>query len=389
MTRIETAPGVTLPARRARQVRQLATLIFLVVGLLMAEGSLRLYAMLAGRPGARLAARDPLRTIYEPFGHAGYRPKPGKVEVFTNGTRAHYNMLAYRGPMVKTPKPAGTYRIVLLGGSTTVGYDVNDDETIDSYMRRILAQRYPQRCIEVVNLGLGGYDSYQDYERFRSDGIPLAPDLVIVHSGINDVRNALYPELSAPPDPRTLIWETEMQRIRRSDGLDHLWTLSKHYLYLARFPGYMAEILQQRQTLHTIQAVEPHDDAITYFDTNVTRTVDLALGAGARVILSKPPSALRLRNQPGDPVEKSYWIKDAATTEAYRDRLGARMQEIAGRYQQQGRPVVYLTHELTLEQYVDDAHLAPSGNETVARDLAAAVMPYLPAGPGTGPCGPE
>lgn len=362
---------------RAFQIRLLAMLVTIGVGLLLVELSLRLFGALGGLPGERLAGRDPLATVYESFGNAGYRPKPGKVEIFQNGTRAHYNSMAFRGPLVSVSKPAGVYRVLLAGGSTTVGYDVDDDQTIDEYMRRQLAQKFPGRCFEVVNLGLGGYDSYQDYERVRVDGIPLSPDLLIIHSGINDVRNAQYDNLSSPPDPRTLIWEVEMQRMRNSTGVRHLWIIAKHYSFVARFPGYLFELMNQRETLHTIQVVEPHDDALAYFETNLTRTVDLVLQAGGEVILSKPPSALTIRNRPTDPVEKSYWIKDAATTEAYRNRLGERMNEIAQRYQAEGKPVSYLTHNLPLDQYIDDAHLAPSGNESLARDFVAALSPSI------------
>jgi lysophospholipase L1-like esterase len=366
-------------SRRALATRGLATLVGLVLGLVLAELTVRAYAHIAGGRGRRIAARDPLGAIYEPFGNFGYRPTPGKVEHFPNDTRATYNSMAYRGPLVGVAKPKGVYRIVLLGGSTTVGYGVNDDQTIDWYMRRQLREQFPGACFEVVNLALGGYDSYQDYERMRVDGARLAPDLVVLHSGINDVRNAQFPDLSSPPDSRTLIWEGEMRRMREAAKVGpSLWTLAKHYSYLARLPGFVLDLSEQREALHVIQVVEPHDAALDYFETNVTRTIELGLNLGAAVLLSKPPSALSTRNRPSDPVEKSYWIKDAGTTEAYRDRLGARMADLAGRYRASGHRVGYVTHRLPDGQFLDDAHLTATGNATVARDLIQAAAPYFP-----------
>jgi hypothetical protein len=108
--------------------------------------------------------------LFAPHGEHGYKQRPGLIQHYPNGTRANWNRFAYRGPEVDTAKRRDVYRIVLLGGSTTHGYAVDDHETIDAYMRSILGDRYRDRRFEVVNLALGGYDSYQLFERMRTDG---------------------------------------------------------------------------------------------------------------------------------------------------------------------------------------------------------------------------
>lgn len=378
-------PGQTplqVPARTQSVSRFLGRVGLLIAGLGLVLGAMelgvRVVARIAGPAGYRLAARDPLSTIYEPFGNYGYRPTPGKVERFGNGTQAHYNEMGYRGPLVGARKPPGAVRIVLLGGSAMAGYGVSDDQTIDAYMRRLVTDQHPGRCVEVVNLALGGYDSYQDFERLRVDGLKLAPDIVVLHVGINDVRNARFEDLGPPPDPRTLIWERQMQQLRVAARDGHSWwTLAKHYSFLARIPGFAAELWQRGEELQLIHDVGPFDGAIEYFDDNVTSTIALARDAGITIVLSSAPSALPVRNRPGDPVEKSYWIKDAGTTEAYRARLALRLQEIAQRHSEAGVLVPYLSHTITLGDFIDDAHLAPDGNEAVARNILAAVAPQL------------
>jgi len=358
--------------------RTIFAVLCVVVGTLLAEAIARSYSFLGGSAGRRLASRDPLGVVYGPYGNFGYRQRAGITEKFLNGTSTTANSMGYRGPLVNVDKPKGTYRIVLLGGSTTNGYGVNDDSTIDAHMRRLLPERFPGLCFEVVNLALGGYDSYQDYERMRVDGTKLKPNLVIVNSGINDVRNAQFDNLSAPPDPRTLFWENVMQQMREevTHGVS-LQTLANHYLYLARLPGFIRELLQQRQQVKVIRAVEPHDSAIDYFAVNVERTVGLASSIGAAVILSTPPSALSMRNKSSDPPEKTYWIKDAGTTENYRRRLAARMQQIAAHARAAGKPVSYLSNNLPLEVFLDDAHLTSSGNLTMSQDFVEAASPFI------------
>ena len=358
--------------------RALSAASAILVGVLLAEVIARGYAYIGGEAGRRLASRDPLGVVYGPYGNFGYRQRPGMTERFLNGTSTTANSMGYRGPLVSIDKPKGIYRIVLLGGSTTNGYGVNDDSTIDTHMRRLLPERVPGVCFEVVNLALGGYDSYQDYERMRVDGTKLNPDLVIINSGINDVRNARFDSLSFPPDPRTLFWENVMKQIRQeaTHGVS-LQTLANHYLYVARVWGFVRDLWQQRREVKFIRAVEPHDSALDYFEVNVERTVGLALNIGATVILSTPPSALSMRNKPSDPIEKTYWIKDAGTTEKYRRRLAAGMQQIAARGQIAGKPVSYVSHNLPLEEFLDDAHLTSAGNLTMARDFVEAAGPYI------------
>jgi hypothetical protein len=85
---------------------------------------------------------------------------------------------------------------------------------------------------------------------------------------------------------------------------------------------------------------------------------------------------LSLRNKPPDPPEKTYWIKDAGTTEEYRQKLAARMRQIATAAQSAGQPATYVLHHLPLEEFLDDAHLTNGGNLTVARRLANASMSF-------------
>ena len=80
------------------------------------------------------------------------------------------NALAYRGPECPSP---GTVRIILLGGSTTYGYGVNDDQTIDAYMRSLLPEHYPGRHFEVVN-GARWIRQLSDSRTTQADGSTAA-----------------------------------------------------------------------------------------------------------------------------------------------------------------------------------------------------------------------
>ena len=53
-------------------------------------------------------------------------------------------------------KRPGTFRIFCLGGSTTVGYPYWFNAAFSTFLRTRLTSMFPDRSIEVINLGLHG-----------------------------------------------------------------------------------------------------------------------------------------------------------------------------------------------------------------------------------------
>ncbi|HXY69170.1 MAG TPA: SGNH/GDSL hydrolase family protein [Gemmatimonadales bacterium] len=368
------------------RLKQAAAALALVVGALLvaavlAEGALRALAAAGNRLAKQVAAVDPFAIKIEPHGAFGYRQRPGAVLLYANGTRATANAEGFRGPEVAVPKPAGTYRVVLLGESSTHGWYVSDSETIDAYLRGILAARRPDLRTEVVNLAYDGYDAYQMWQRLLDDGTKFQPDLVIVNAGVNDVRNAKYRGLR-DPDPRTLIWEGDLVRLRQEQaaGGPSLKTRLKHLLYLARLPGVVRENLARaRRARSGAAAAGPFPDAADNFQKNIERVAAVAHGLGATLLLSTPPSALALRDAPREMPPRDYWLADAATTQRYRDTLAARLGAVAARLAAAGGPVRLVSHALPGRLFLDDVHLTPEGNRAMAEDFAAAIAPFLPA----------
>jgi lysophospholipase L1-like esterase len=363
---------------RAMCRRGLALALGLLAAAVLAEGLARVYAHVGGALGEMLANRDPLDTPIEPHGSYGYRQRPNRSHHYPDGTEASWNALGFRGPVVVRRKSPGTFRVILLGGSTTHGYQVNDDETIDAHMRALLRAEYPGIAFEVLNLGLDGYDSYQLAERFESDGLALSPDLVIVNSGINDVRNARFQNLQIP-DPRTVIWEGNLQQLREQArrGGPTLRERLAHHSYAVRLPSLIGDNWSQRRGLASNAELRPQPDAIDYFEANIRRVAKLVEMAGAGLILSTPPSALSTRHQPDEVSDQSYWVVNAATTQDYRDALAGRLERIAAEADARGWPVAYVSLDLAPELFQDDCHLTGAGNRALAQGFVGALRPYL------------
>ena len=350
----------------------------------LAEVSVRLYAGLNPTFGQRLRGLDVLTAKVEPHGDFGYRMKPLETIRYKNGTEANTNAMGFRGPLVTVPKPQGTFRIILLGGSTTHGWRVNDDETIDAYMRELAAQETSLGAFEVVNLAFDGYDAYQLYERLQSDGLRLDPDVVVVNSGINDVRNAHYPDL-ADPDPRTILYLglLSVQRDIARRGHPTLWLWLKHFSYSARLPALIRASLEERRALAGRRAlaerrtVAPNPEAANNFERNLWRIVDLLKSKKIPILFSSAPSSLPMKYDPADTSTISYWLDNAAATQMYRDTLAAKMRSVAEKLAADGYPAGYLNVQLAPDRFLDDGHLTPEGNREMAREVFAEIEAYL------------
>ncbi|MGH1366061.1 MAG: hypothetical protein ACRBF0_21055 [Calditrichia bacterium] len=87
-------------------------------------------------------------------------------------------------------KPDESFRIFALGGSTMAGYPYLFNASFPSLMRGMLQEAYPDKLIEVANLGMSAVPSYavrdiaQDLEKYE-------PDMLVVYSGHNEFYGAL------------------------------------------------------------------------------------------------------------------------------------------------------------------------------------------------------
>ena len=122
--------------------------------------------------------------------HARYRHKSADVtvEFRINGQ----GMRAERDYAI--PKPAGTRRIVVLGDSYTMGYEVAEPQCYARVLERELSARGHK--VEVLNAGVSGYSTAEEYLRLTRELQPYEPDVVLVgfygNDIVDNVRSGLF-----------------------------------------------------------------------------------------------------------------------------------------------------------------------------------------------------
>lgn len=92
------------------------------------------------------------------------------------------NRLGYRGPVPASPKPAGEYRIFMLGGSTVFLGNPPIPVLLEQVFKR---NGFAQ--VKVYNFGVISSNSGMELARLVFEISELEPDLVVMYNGGNDI----------------------------------------------------------------------------------------------------------------------------------------------------------------------------------------------------------
>ena len=176
--------------RRSPATALAVALASVVLALLAAEAIVRLAGVAPEispvRRGRIQLSANP-RLVFEPV--PGLRVETAGLWEGYSGTA---NRLGYRDRDHPLAKPAGSFRIVVLGDSIAEGMGVDDSAAIFPALleRRFRAEG---RHVEVLNFAVTGYNTDQAVETLATRALDFAPDLVLLAYCLNDRR---------PPDPR-------------------------------------------------------------------------------------------------------------------------------------------------------------------------------------------
>jgi lysophospholipase L1-like esterase len=96
------------------------------------------------------------------------------------------NQYGLRGGPVE-PLPAGGRRILFLGGSITLGWGVPEEKTVTARLEEKL--RAAGGSVQVLNGGIGNYNSERYVSRFFKELTPLQPTDILIHYFLRDAED--------------------------------------------------------------------------------------------------------------------------------------------------------------------------------------------------------
>ena len=192
--------------RRRKKFRLVAVAMVIVVCLLIVFSALefrdRFFPVYVEEPGGHRFVFDRL---------LGWRNIPG-AEMSTLGRKLTINSKGLRDREYPYEKPAGTKRILVLGDSFTWGYGVADNEVFTEVLEADLQGRQPR--FEVLNTGVLGWGTDQEYLYLVNEGLKYSPDYVILALySVNDPKNNHYSEQGGLHKPVFLNEQLELGNV--------------------------------------------------------------------------------------------------------------------------------------------------------------------------------
>jgi len=195
-------------------------------------------------------------------------------------------------------KPAGTYRIFCMGGSTTFGRPYDDMTSFCGWLREMLPKADPTKKWELINAGGVSYASYR-VAALMEELIRYEPDLFIIYSGHNEfLERRTYGRIMETPKAlralgavvsRTRIYAAAGKVIGRAGRQPEATEGRRAYL-----PGEVKTIMERSlgpEEYHRNDALR--EKVLEHYRYNLSRMIDIARSAGAGVILVTPASNLR------------------------------------------------------------------------------------------------
>lgn len=179
----QVSPQAGAPAARRRSVGwrgRVGLLAFgLLVGLVAVEVVLRVL-------GPRLTLVNSVTSIatfqtFHPVYGFFHRPgASGWIETPEFTSYVSFNSRGLRDREVALPKPAGGYRVLVLGDSFVEGAQVPVEDTVSRRLEPLLAAAAPGRPVDAVNAGNAGFGTAQEVLFLEHDGAAYQPDVVVL-----------------------------------------------------------------------------------------------------------------------------------------------------------------------------------------------------------------
>ena len=185
---------------RAALERTVLVVFGVAVALGVAEVAARVAAPKPVAPAPRGPSVDPKRTTagWSLFDYA----KPHVRAFMPGGAFYRTNRHGFRGREYAARKPAGVFRVVIVGDSVTMGFGVAENEAYPALLETALNAGAAGKAVryEVLNLGVPGAHLGVVAPRLEGSSLRFDPDLIVYGWTVNDIEGDGYRKTTPSPE---------------------------------------------------------------------------------------------------------------------------------------------------------------------------------------------
>lgn len=280
----------------------------------------------------------------------------------------------------KIPKPADTFRIIMLGDSYTEAIQMADSQRFSQLLEQQL-NLLKTKKFEVINLGYSGYGTAQEYLALQKFGLKYQPDLVVLNFyADNDVsdNSARIDYSSSKPffvvkngvlvedhQPTFLVNNPLLSFVTEHFALPR-FLFEKIQLLKQRWSGSMSQSASVSDTVYSSVYPSSWNDAWDVTKRIISRINDEAVKTNARFAMVSIPS------QGQAITDLSQALVDAAHTANQSIDLNKSDQILTSISEEQKIPLLTLRSDFASRPNVKDLYLSRDGHFSVLGNEATA-----------------
>lgn len=329
-------------------------------------------------------------------------PTPNYVD--TRGIR-HNSVGFRRSGEVSLEKPAGTYRIFLMGASTGYGLGglwthidpnhqvLKNSETIDAYLERELQDKLGGRKVEVINAAVTSTWTHHNLIYLNQTILRYHPDMILFLDGFNDYYyynpgHDQFRSYSYNLPSQIILGEPSLYSFAYANGW---WLFRKSALVhlLARGLGNVRLALSPRPTrtpINVDSAVASHRRVFPANALKMEERCGLILQReGIIPVFMLQPMLILERQRKFTPIEQKLFDFNVQSylpnyeqfalqaTDFVRSQMTPMARSVGGTFIDLTR--IFESSEGQI--FTDYAHLTPLGNQIVADTIAGRILPLI------------
>jgi hypothetical protein len=294
------------------------------------------------------------------------------------------NTHGMRGKEFSTGKTPGSYRILMLGDSFTMGKGVEDDQTFSVVLENSLETKR-ETCgkpVEILNAGVDSYAPILGLLYLKGELLPLEPDLVIYNLDVSDlVQEAAYRKQGVHDAngqvvavPQHAEGDSPMETFRIWTER-HLFFTRVALLYANRLLGYreltVRDVLTRADVdvvAHTLKGdVDRSQQWRDIFDS-ITRMNQFCAEHGITFMLSTYPWAHQISDTEWVPGRSAFLPEGAEQSD--RSEVAIRERSAAGGVELIDAKPAFSAYDGKEPLYFAyDMHWTPAGHRVMAKSL--------------------
>jgi len=361
-TQRRTATVTVATRRRVWAFRSLAAGGALCVVLVLAEIALRLFAPL---PYSDLL-------LWTQDGHLMGIPRPNQVLVGPE-YEVRTNSLGFRGPDHAWTPASGTLRLIAFGGSSTFGLKAAGEEaTWPGRLRHYLSESL-KMPVEVINLGLPGYDAFTSKINYLSTGRAFHPHVVLVYHTWNDLK--FFRPLEKSP-----VLHARVIRNRP------LWERIARKAQIARRIGRLVHAFQKREIENSYTSVKGeetgaalpvHAEALDWARQNFRDFASFARSDGALCVLITEATLAVSDNIDKPDCHAAIRLDYVGMTMPVLVQAWTEMNHVIETVAAEESAILVDGYEAVphdFEHLIDHVHLTDQGRDRLAREIADTLL---------------